>query len=189
MQWRPHDFRRIFVTDAVRSGLPPHIAAKICGHSTVDTTIGYAAIYPEDVITHHRAFIARRRAQRPGEEYRDLTAAEWDEFLAHFELRKVALGTCGRDYGTPCAHENACVRCRLLRVDPHQLPRLEEIHANLADRLQEAKEQGWLGEVAAIETTMAAATQKLDAMRTAGNATVHLGMPDTRPAAGRSRAS
>ncbi|WP_232074690.1 hypothetical protein [Phytohabitans suffuscus] len=141
------------------------------------------------MITHHRAFIARRRAQRPGEEYRDLTAAEWDEFLAHFELRKVALGTCGRDYGTPCAHENACVRCRLLRVDPHQLPRLEEIHANLADRLQEAKEQGWLGEVAAIETTMAAATQKLDAMRTAGNATVHLGMPDTRPAAGRSRAS
>src|ERR1039457_1118829 len=25
---------------------------------------------------------------------------------AHFELRKVGLGTCGRDFGTPCAHEN-----------------------------------------------------------------------------------
>jgi len=112
LQWRPHDFRRIFVTDAIRSGLPPHIAAKVCGHSTVDTTMGYAAIYPEDVIAHHRAFIARRRAARPSEEYRDLTAQEWDEFLAHFELRKVALGTCGRDHGTPCAHENACVRCR-----------------------------------------------------------------------------
>src|SRR6266511_3937565 len=74
--------------------------------------MGYAAIYPEDVIAHHRAFIARRRAERPSEEYRDLTAQEWDEFLAHFELRKVALGTCGRDHGTPCAHENACVRCR-----------------------------------------------------------------------------
>jgi hypothetical protein len=108
LQWRPHDFRRIFVTDAIRSGLPPHIAAKVCGHSTVDTTMGYAAIYPEDVIAHHRAFIARRRAERPSEEYRDLTAQEWDEFLAHFELRKVALGTCGRDHGTPCAHENAC---------------------------------------------------------------------------------
>jgi hypothetical protein len=34
---------------------------------------------------------------------------------------------------------------------------LEEIHANLVDRLQEAKDQGWLGEVAAIETTMVAA--------------------------------
>jgi hypothetical protein len=45
------------------------------------------------------------------------------------------------------------------------MPRLEEIHANLIDRLDEAKEQGWLGEIAAIETTMAAAAQKLDAMR------------------------
>ena len=132
LEWRPHDFRRIFVTDALRSGLPPHIAAKICGHALLDTTMGYAAIYPEDVVSHHRAFIARRRAERPSEEYRDLTAAEWDEFLAHFELRKVALGICGRDYGTPCAHENACVRCPLLRVDPAQMPRLEEIHANLA---------------------------------------------------------
>jgi hypothetical protein len=102
LEWRPHDFRRIFVTDALRSGLPPHIAAKICGHALLDTTMGYAAIYPEDVIAHHRAFIARRRTERPGEEYRDLTASEWDEFLAHFELRKVALGTCGRDFGTPC---------------------------------------------------------------------------------------
>jgi integrase len=185
--WTPHDFRRIFVTDAIRSGLPPHIAAKICGHSTVDTTMGYAAIYPEDVISHHRAFIARRRAERPSEEYRDLTAQEWQEFLAHFELRKVALGTCGRDYGTPCARENACVRCPLLRVDPAQLPRLETIHANLLDRLQEAKQQGWLGEVAAIETTLAAAAQKLEAMRglATRRAAVNLGMPDVHRAVAR----
>ncbi|WP_318219183.1 tyrosine-type recombinase/integrase [Streptomyces sp. SCL15-6] len=50
LRYTPHDFRRIFVTDALRSGLPPHIAARICGHRTVDTTLGYAAIYPEDVI-------------------------------------------------------------------------------------------------------------------------------------------
>lgn len=186
LQWRPHDFRRIFVTDAIRSGLPPHIAAKVCGHSNVDTTMGYAAIYPEDVIAHHRAFIARRRAERPSEEYRDLINQEWDEFLAHFELRKVALGTCGRDHGTPCAHENACVRCPLLRVDPAQIPRLEEIHANLADRFNEAQEQGWLGEVAAIQTTLAAAEQKLEAMRSVRNAPVHLGMPNVRLSASRS---
>jgi len=188
LEWRPHDFRRIFVTDALRSGLPPHIAAKICGHALLDTTMGYAAIYPEDVITHHRAFIARRRAERPSEEYRELNAAEWQEFLAHFELRKVALGVCGRDYGTPCAHENACVRCPLLRVDPVQRPRLEEIHANLLERLQEAREQGWLGEVAAIQTTLAAAGQKLQAMceaATRGN-TVSLGMPNIRQSIGRS---
>jgi site-specific recombinase XerD len=186
LEWRPHDFRRIFVTDAIRSGLPPHIAAKICGHQQLDTTMGYAAIYPEDVVSHHRAFIARRRSERPSEEYRDLSTQEWDEFLAHFELRKVALGSCGRDFGTPCAHENACVRCPLLRVDPAQLPRLEEIRANLVDRLQEAKDQGWLGEVAAIETTLAAANQKLAAMRSSATAktNTHLGIPGFRSTIG-----
>lgn len=38
LHYTPHDFRRIFVTDALRSALPPHIAARICGHQTVDTT-------------------------------------------------------------------------------------------------------------------------------------------------------
>ncbi|MFD6226027.1 hypothetical protein ACFWFZ_04000 [Streptomyces sp. NPDC060232] len=62
------------------------------------------------------------------------------------------------------------------------MPRLEEIHANLLDRLQEAKEQGWLGEVAAIEASLAAAEQKLAAMRDLAvrHTTVHLGMPDLR---------
>ncbi|MFF4866650.1 hypothetical protein ACFY3J_34090 [Streptomyces sp. NPDC001231] len=67
------------------------------------------------------------------------------------------------------------------------MPRLEEIRANLVDRLQEAKEQGWLGEVAAIEASLAAAEQKLTAMRdvSARHTTVHLGMPDFRTSAGR----
>jgi hypothetical protein len=43
-----------------------------------------------------------------------------------------------------------------------------------------------MGEVAAIETTMAAAAQKLGAMRTARKAPVHLGMPDVRLSTGRS---
>jgi hypothetical protein len=79
------------------------------------------------------------------------------------------------------------VRCSLLRVDPAQMPRLEAIYANLGDRLQEAREQGWLGEVAAIETALAAAAQKLEAMRdlTTRPAITHLGMPDVRPSAGR----
>jgi hypothetical protein len=67
------------------------------------------------------------------------------------------------------------------------MPRLEGIHANLIDRLREAKEQGWLGEVAAIETTIAAAEQKLAVMRehTVRRAAVHLGMPDVRRSTGR----
>src|SRR6266567_2437117 len=62
LMFSPHDFRRIFVTDAIMSGLPPHIAQVICGHKNIGTTIGYKAVYPAEAIEAHRAFIARRRA-------------------------------------------------------------------------------------------------------------------------------
>jgi len=58
----------------------------------------------------------------------------------NFELRKVALSVCTRDYGTPCIHEHACVRCPQLRPDPAQMPRLEEIRANLVDRLHDFRD-------------------------------------------------
>ena len=68
--------------------------------------MGYKAVYPQEAINGHRAFITRRRGTRPSEEYRTPTDAEWEEFLGHFERRKVALGECGRAYGTTCQHEH-----------------------------------------------------------------------------------
>ena len=61
----PHDFRRIFITDAVMNGMPPHIAQLVAGHADINTTMGYKAVYPDEAINGHRAFLARRRALRP----------------------------------------------------------------------------------------------------------------------------
>jgi Phage integrase family len=165
LRYTPHDFRRIFATEAVSGGLPIHIAAKVLGHQDLNTTQAYAAIYHDDVLRHYRAFITRRRAQRPSEEYREPTAAEWAEFQQHFTKRKVELGTCARPYGTPCRHEHACIRCPMLRPDPLQEPRLVAIIANLQDRVAEATERGWLGEVDGLQASLASAGQKLEQMR------------------------
>ena len=89
------------------NGLPPHIAQIIAGHRDINVTLGYKAIYPDEAIQAHLAFLTRRRSLRPSEEYRVPTDAEWEEFLGHFERRKVATGLCGRAYSTPCIHENA----------------------------------------------------------------------------------
>ena len=63
---QPHDdFRRIFITEAIMNGMPPHIAQLIAGHKDINATMGYKAVYPEEAIQAHRAFIARRRALRP----------------------------------------------------------------------------------------------------------------------------
>jgi len=157
----PHDFRRILITDAIMHGMPPHIAQLVAGHRDINVTMGYKAVYPEEVINGHRAFIARRRALRPSEEYRTPTDEEWDEFLGHFERRKVSLGTCGRSYATPCIHEHACIRCPLLRPDPAQRPRLVQLRDNLLDRIAEAEHEGWLGEVDGLNVSLAAAGNKL----------------------------
>ncbi|MFJ8506300.1 tyrosine-type recombinase/integrase [Streptomyces avermitilis] len=46
LHFAPHDFRRIFTTDAVMSGMPPHIAQLVLGHRDINTTMGYKAVYP-----------------------------------------------------------------------------------------------------------------------------------------------
>jgi hypothetical protein len=154
VRFTPHDFRRLFTTELVGSGLPLHIAASLLGHLSLDTTRGYTAVFPEHVIAAHEAAIERRRELRPDGELRSATSNEWAEFEQHFLLRKVALGSCHRPYGTPCVHEHACTRCRFLRVDPAQLGRIEDMTANAEARLAEAREKVWLGEVAALEESL-----------------------------------
>lgn len=154
IHFTPHDFRRLFATDALSTGLPLHIIASLMGHLNLDTTRGYTAVFPEHLIAAHHAFIERRRLLRPFDDLRPAHDDEWADFEDHFLKRRVALGDCHRPYGTPCVHEHACTRCRFLRVDPAQLGRIEEMTHNADNRLTEAKDKGWLGEVAALEENL-----------------------------------
>jgi hypothetical protein len=192
LNFRPHDFRRIFITDAIMNGLPPHIAQVIAGHDSLASTMGYAAIYPAEAIEAHRAFIARRRQARPAEEYRTVTPEEWDEFLGHFERRKLALGECGRAYGTECSHEHACVRCPVLITSPTERPRLIEIRDNLRDRISEAEREGWLGEAEGLRVSLTAADEKitqLDARQERKKSPIFLGVPSFDQVVGRTSES
>ena len=161
LRFTPHDFRRLFITDAVLNGLPPHIAQVVAGHRDINVTLGYKAVYPDEAVQAHLAFLARRRALRPTDEYRTPTDEEWQEFLGHFERRKVSIGTCGRAFGSVCIHEHACVRCALLWPDRAQRHRLVEIRDNLEARIAEAEREGWLGEVEGLKVSLAAAQDKL----------------------------
>ena len=185
LHYTPHDFRRMFATEAVGGGLPIHIAAKVLGHRSIDTTQGYVAVFQDDLIRSYRTFLDQRRSLRPASEYRQPTEEEWADFEQHFELRKVALGTCARPYGTPCQHEHACVRCPVLRVDPRQRQRLSEIARNLSDRIVEAKQHGWDGEIQGLQISLAAAQEKLTALDRAArprmsNGATNLGIPTSR---------
>ncbi|MGH3511589.1 MAG: tyrosine-type recombinase/integrase [Pseudonocardiaceae bacterium] len=181
LRFTPHDFRRLFITDAIMSGLPPHIAQVIAGHRDINVTMGYKAVYPDEAVRSHLAFLARRRAMRPTEEYRVPTDTEWQEFLGHFERRKVSTGTCGRAFGTPCVHEHSCLRCSMHWPDPAQRPRIVEIRDNLLDRITEAEREGWLSEVEGLQISLAGANDKLAQLnRRSTTATIDLGIPNKR---------
>lgn len=174
LHYTPHDFRRMFITDAILNGLPPHIAQVIAGHGDINVTLGYKAVYPEEAIGAHLAFLARRRSLRPSEEYRVPTDEEWTEFLGHFERRKVSIGTCARAFATPCIHEHACVRCPMLWPDPHQRPRLVELRDNLVARVAEAEREGWLGEVEGLQVSLSGANGKLAQIDSSSHADVRV---------------
>ncbi|MCX5215666.1 site-specific integrase [Kitasatospora sp. NBC_00240] len=182
LQFQPHDFRRIFITDAILNGLPPHIAQVIAGHRDINTTMGYNAVYPQAVLEAHRAFIARRRSVRPTEEYRAVSTEEWDEFLGHFARRKLSLGTCGRAYGSDCVHEHACIRCPVLIVDPFERGRLEEVRDNLVERITEAEREGWLQDVEGLSVSLDAAKEKIARLKEQEDrrSTTYLGIPTIR---------
>ena len=157
-------------------------------HRKRDSISDYEAAYPEEVITGHRAFIARRRELRPSQEYRTPTDEEWAEFLGHFERRKVAIGDCGRSYDTPCIHEHSCLRCPLLRPDPAERDRLTQIHDNLLTRIAEAETHRWFGEAEGLKVSLAGARSKLaemDQISARRSTAVHLGIPSFSEAAGR----
>ncbi|CAM5696293.1 hypothetical protein [Streptomyces canus] len=106
---------------------------------------------------------------------------EWEDFLGHFERRKFSVGTCARAYGTACIHEHACVRCSLLRPDPAQRGRLVEIRDNLINRIAEAEQRGWLGEMEGLRISLTGAESKISQIdAVAGGGPVLLGMPAQR---------
>lgn len=155
--------------------------ARLLGHSDLNVTQAYTAVFDDELVRAYQTFLAKRRAIRPAAEYRTATDDEWREFQQHFQTRQLELGTRGRPYGTPCRHEHACIRCPSMRIDPRARPRLVQIIRNLGDRITEARHHGWLGEVDGLQTSLASATEKLtnlDRIRTrAAQGRTDLGMP------------
>lgn len=80
------------------------------------------------------------------------------------------------------------MRCSLLRPDPAQRVRLEEIRDNLEARIIEAKREGWLGEVEGLQVSYSGVKDKLAQIDTTFHrkaAATELGMPSFGAISGR----
>ncbi len=158
MHFRPHDLRRLFASE-VNNGLPIHIGAALLGHLNLETTRGYVAVFSKDVIRHYQMHLQRRRTIRPAEEYPTVTDGEWADFQAHFDKRKVELGSRGRP------------------VCDAMLHRLDDLEADLIARRQRADDEGWQGEIEGIELTLGFLRGKRRDVTGRFNRTHDLGIP------------
>lgn len=72
----------------------------------------------------------------------------------------------------------------MLRPDPAQRSRIAELSDNLVSRIDEARREGWLGEVEGLKISLAAARGKLAQLDelTSRPTAVQLGMPSTNRA-------
>jgi hypothetical protein len=71
----------------------------------------------------------------------------------------------------------------MLRIDPAQRDRLEEIRDNLQARITEAEREGWAGEAEGLKVSLTAANNKLaqaDLSAARRAEAVHLGIPSYR---------
>ncbi|MEV6424907.1 tyrosine-type recombinase/integrase [Streptomyces sp. NPDC051662] len=75
-------------------------------------------------------------------------------YVAVFDRRRVELGSCGRPYGTPYAHEHACIRCPMPSINPKMPARLHELEEDLTARRKRAIEEDWRGEVEGLDLTL-----------------------------------
>ena len=154
----------MFITDAIMHGMPPHIAQLVAGHRDINTTMGYKAVYPEEVINGHRAFISRRRALRPGEEYRVPTDEEWDRVPRPLRppqggprrLRPLLRHALHPRAQLPALPAPAARPRRPIPAgrDPRQPHR----------RIAEAESNRWLGEAEGLKVSLDGAREKLAQM-------------------------
>jgi hypothetical protein len=107
------DGQEITVWAVARAALLTELKRKsshVNGYLAVSgATVG---VYPDEAIQSHLAFLSRRRAIGPTDEYRVPTHGEWQESLGHFELRKFSTGICGpRGRHTMCPRTQPTSAC------------------------------------------------------------------------------
>ena len=185
LRFTPHDFRRIFATEAVTGGLPVHIAARLLGHTSTCHHTVIPRRLPGRPDPHLPRLPRPRRADRPAEEYREPTDEEWREFQQHFQPASWNSATAHAPTAPPASTNTPACAAPCSGSRPATPPARSRSSSNLTDRIAEARTNGWLGEVQGLQVSLTKAKEKLVALdrsleRARGNgmsSPTDLGMP------------
>ena len=178
LRFTPHDFRRIFITDAVLNGLPPTHRAdhrRSPRHQRHHGLQGRLSRRGHPLPTwpsspaDERCAPARNTASPPTRNGSSSSATS-------NAARSPSAPAAGRS-PRPASTSTPASAARMLWPDPAQRARLVEIRDNLIARIAEAEREGWLGEVEGLQISLAGAEDKLAQIDRRTTTTVDLGIP------------
>jgi hypothetical protein len=179
LHYSPHDFRRIFITDAIMSGLPPHIAqinrrppGPERDHGLQGRLSRRGDPGPPGVPGPPPVLAAQRGIPRPHRRGMDRVPRSFRAPQGRYRHLRPRVRH-------PCIHEHSCLRCSMHWPSPAQRPRIAEIRDNLIARIAEAEQEGWHGEAEGLKISLAGARDKLAQIdrRSAPAGPVTIGMP------------
>ncbi|WP_299823406.1 site-specific integrase, partial [uncultured Jannaschia sp.] len=75
----PHDCRRVFASEHLNNGTPPHVLRALLGHERLDTVMIYAKLYPGALVDAYRRHVRGLYQSVHGNDVlRAPTAEEWE---------------------------------------------------------------------------------------------------------------
>lgn len=150
---RPHDCRRVFASEQLNNNTPVHVIAALLGHSTLDTVMIYAKLYPASLVEGYRRALRGVYADVYGTvALRTPTDAEWTAFSASCSLRDMGTHVCALPAGEHCTRGLVCLGCGHAQPKRSALPTFRRMLASHERALVRARNDGELaGQVAARE--------------------------------------
>jgi hypothetical protein len=136
----PHDCRRLFASEHLNNGTPPHVVQALLGHERLDTVMIYAKLYPQTLVeTYRRHVRGVYQAVHGPESLRAPTAEEWTRLAENCELRDMGTHLCALPAGEHCPKGLVCLGCVHAQPKKSALPVFEKMHASHARALQRAE--------------------------------------------------
>lgn len=136
----PHDCRRVFASEHLNNGTPPHVLRALLGHERLDTVMIYAKLYPGTLVEEYRRHIRGvYQAIHGPEVLKAPTAAEWAALERSCGLRDMGTHLCALPAGDHCPKGLVCLGCVHAQPKKAALPLFEKMRASHARELARAE--------------------------------------------------
>lgn len=147
----PHDCRRVFASEHLNNGTPPHVLQALLGHERLDTVMIYAKLYPGTLVDAYRRHVRGIYRSVHGDDVlRAPTAEEWDALARSCDLRDMGTHLCALPAGEHCLKGLICLGCGHAQPKKSAMPIFERMRASHSRQLERAKARGEpLGQLAA----------------------------------------